>query len=323
MYVFGGQATEGSNEDPLSTVGIFDFVNSTWSALSCSGVPPPPRKEHTAVVYDDHMYVFGGEGKSKVLNDLYSLNLKEGEQHEWKLIVAEDGPIPSARAAHSAVVIGNSMLIFGGYDAQSSFVQQWEGLRCNCEYDGEWGCMCDQKVNQVFDDLWEFSFESKTWKKEQRNGNWPCPRNNHIAFSHDQSMYILGGHKMTWPELYEGPFEDLWCWNMEKQVWNNISYKGDFPKGMFHGRAVFDGQTVFVFSDKSVGQKSIYRLNLEKPQWEKCSRTVGWDRKSNLARFQFFGMTVVLVDGKAYMHGDFEDANFAQKNLVIFPLNKF
>jgi hypothetical protein len=39
-------------------------------------------------------------------------------------------------------------------------------------------------------------------------------------------MYIYGGYELTWPEQYEGPFEDMWRFDVEKQYWEEIRLKG-------------------------------------------------------------------------------------------------
>jgi hypothetical protein len=36
------------------------------------------------------MFVFGGAGEQRALNDLYSISLKDGTEHEWKRINASD-----------------------------------------------------------------------------------------------------------------------------------------------------------------------------------------------------------------------------------------
>jgi len=126
------------------------------------------------------MYIFGGIGKLQVYNHLYRLNL-EDEEHEWKLIDVGDIK-PPPRASHSAVVIQGKMYIFGGYDAKHEFVDNWNKIQCHCEYMGEWGCQCEQIENHVFNDLWEFNFETSKWiELTNKNQHWPQPRNDHLA----------------------------------------------------------------------------------------------------------------------------------------------
>jgi len=83
------------------------------------------------------------------------------------------------------------------------------------------------------------------------------------------------------------------------------------------------------FNDENTGKKFVYRLNINTFCWERCSKIPEWDWSTSfLNRFQYSGMSVVLVDGKAIMHGDFgniRDNNFAhlQKNLLVFNLENF
>lgn len=54
--------------------------------LSVSGVAPPARKGHTAVVFDGKMIVFGGQTTKTPLNDLWVFNPSD---NSWKLLDAQ------------------------------------------------------------------------------------------------------------------------------------------------------------------------------------------------------------------------------------------
>ena len=75
---------------------------------------PPECDEHTAVVYEDFMYVFGGFVNGDRSNEVYKFNFKSAE---WSHV---DGGAhkPEERAGHSAVVVElegvSFMYIFGG-----------------------------------------------------------------------------------------------------------------------------------------------------------------------------------------------------------------
>ena len=68
---FGGLDDQGYLNDTWS----FDTSTRKWTELHCIGSIPSPRIQHTAVLVDGVMYVFGGQGNGGYSNDLYALQL--------------------------------------------------------------------------------------------------------------------------------------------------------------------------------------------------------------------------------------------------------
>ena len=96
---------------------------------------PQACDEHTAVVYERFMYVFGGYVACEPTNSFfkYDFNFKM-----WRLVTSiryllEERPCP--RAGHSAVNVGDSMFVFGGRD------------------------MSKNRLN----DLWRFDYKRELW----------------------------------------------------------------------------------------------------------------------------------------------------------------
>lgn len=116
-----------------------------WHEVVTCGTPPTKRYVHTAVIWHDNMYIFGGHHERETnVNDLYELNIPT---RHWKQIFAK-GSIPLKRNGHSACVYKDSMFVFGGYS----------GL--------------------MFNDFYEFQFKTKTWKNvhEDTSSEYPAPR---------------------------------------------------------------------------------------------------------------------------------------------------
>jgi hypothetical protein len=84
----------------------------TWFQGPLSGGSPPARYNHTAtLVGGTRMFIFGGWNGKKYYNDLYYLDL---EGMAWT-ICETSGPAPSPRQGHAAILIGNNLVIQGGY----------------------------------------------------------------------------------------------------------------------------------------------------------------------------------------------------------------
>jgi len=67
ILTFGG---EDSNADLYNDLHVFQ--EDQWKEIIAENEPPQPRKDHAAWVNNDKMYVYGGQGKDSLLNDLWS-----------------------------------------------------------------------------------------------------------------------------------------------------------------------------------------------------------------------------------------------------------
>ncbi|KAK9825852.1 hypothetical protein WJX81_004094 [Elliptochloris bilobata] len=134
---------------------------------------------HTAVVYKDNMYVFGGDSvmSSKDLrtaervyhDDIWQLNLKT---HRWRCLLPDSrgptqGKRPVARNAHGAFVHGSYMYIFGGIcvdEVQAAMLPAMHNINP----------MMYQR--RMLGDLWRFHLTEHTWEPVFTCGNMPTPR---------------------------------------------------------------------------------------------------------------------------------------------------
>lgn len=188
LFIFGGlnssttaSPTSVTSSNLLSDLSCFHFATRTWTTIETeSDVSTTlclPRFDHSAVVYGDSMFIFGGAtvlGSSdsssapaassplSVLDDLLEFKFETGA---WSSITGE-GTRPSKRRGHSCVIYENSMFIFGGLSHD------------------------DKPLNDVY----EFSFNNLRWNKIAINGHvMPKPRYHHSAVVFKDSMFIFGG----------------------------------------------------------------------------------------------------------------------------------
>lgn len=82
MVIYGGYA-DGNR---TSEIIRYSFAENKWFIVQTenSSCQPHPRSSHSAVVYKDGMYVFGGrDDDNNKYNDLWRLDLTT---YEWKEI---------------------------------------------------------------------------------------------------------------------------------------------------------------------------------------------------------------------------------------------
>jgi len=121
MLVHGGRwraGTEGTYT-LYDDTWAFDMATQTWEALATG---PSPRTNHTAVVANNQLLIYGGNASDNglaftPLGDLWSLDLESGT---WAELQTADAP--AARLFHAATVSddGATMFVYAGGD-QNAF----------------------------------------------------------------------------------------------------------------------------------------------------------------------------------------------------------
>ncbi|KAH9577355.1 Kelch repeat type 1 [Trypanosoma melophagium] len=119
----------------MSMLFDMDLKTNRWRAIQTA--PEIPVAFHTAVVNDSNVYVFGG-----ITNRLLvSAQLIGIHAQTYRIsLIRPTGPSPQARYLHSAVVYGNWIIIYGGFDVQNEPLndvwafdmlnERWEELKC-------------------------------------------------------------------------------------------------------------------------------------------------------------------------------------------------
>ncbi|KAK8767934.1 kelch domain-containing protein 3-like [Amblyomma americanum] len=107
MYAIGG-----SPEDPSFALYSFETTTSSWVRPKVQGVSPVNRRGHSAFVYNEQLYIFGGY--SDILETyLADMHKYDPETSCWTE-VKPCGLGPSARSCHGCSVMGERVIIFGG-----------------------------------------------------------------------------------------------------------------------------------------------------------------------------------------------------------------
>ncbi|CAL0308562.1 unnamed protein product [Lupinus luteus] len=113
LIVFGGQ---DAKRTLLNDLHILDLETLTWDEIDAVGVPPSPRSDHTAAVHvERYLLIFGGGSHATCFNDLHVLDL---QTMEWSRPI-QQGEIPTPRAGHAGVTVGENWFIVGGGDNKS------------------------------------------------------------------------------------------------------------------------------------------------------------------------------------------------------------
>ncbi|PVI06759.1 kelch repeat protein [Periconia macrospinosa] len=122
LLVFGG---ENEHRQHLSDVVIFDLKTSHWTQPELHGPTPRGRARHSAVIYDDKLYISGGQtgGHETVLDDICFLDLKTWTwSRSWRFVCRYD---------HASWIWNGRIWIFGGIneDMEKNNELYWLDLR--------------------------------------------------------------------------------------------------------------------------------------------------------------------------------------------------
>jgi len=241
MVVFGGVTENG---EILNDVWEWSFRSSSWKKLDTTGEVPAPRWGHSAVIYQDELWVYGGF-TSSWNSELYCLNLGT---LVWRRINAEGAPF--GRHFHSANVYQDKMYIFGGLDTKNlgdlhSFhfaTGQWEKVEQKNRISKRRG---HQTI--VFDhylivhggrdnkapsnDLNFFNFETYQWETIKVDSTAPTPRYYHALCFWQNAMIVFGGlgvHRddpalKTNGKLKYSNLNDLYYYSFKGNVFTDIN----------------------------------------------------------------------------------------------------
>ncbi|MBN3299263.1 TEA1 protein, partial [Amia calva] len=185
MYVYGGMK-DGRR---YSDIYILNTLTWKWSHVAARGLVPT-LAYHTATIYKKELLVFGGvcpsrtpEGKA-CSNALFIFN---PEYELWYQPIVE-GDKPQPRFGHSATLLMNKLLIFGG-----------------------------KKTPTYLNDLCIMDLGYMEYSAVKYANTPPLPRGFHAAVPvSDKKMLISGGCSAI------GALQDIFFFNLESSSWSEL-----------------------------------------------------------------------------------------------------
>ena len=267
------------------------------------GTPPAPRYHHSAVVFNDSMFVFGGytgdiysNSNLRNKNDLYEYKFTTSQWINWEDRIT--GDLPPARSAHGAAIFDNRLWIFAGYDGHTrlndmwsidltSADPQWEKINqsgdspptcCNfpmAVVDDSMYVFSGQSGAKITNNLYQFKFKERLWIRIRTShllrGTPAAPqrRYGHSMVAYRRGLYVYGGSA-------DGILDnEVHCFNVDSRTWSVIqpAPESSIPPGtVFHSAAVWNnGLYIFGGTLDSLSNRSgdLYRFSLS--TFPKCT----------------------------------------------------
>eukprot|EP00906_Rhabdomonas_costata_P029350 RCo041433 len=236
--------------------------SARWQEVDCNGPSPSPRSGHTVIEHQGCLIVHAGylEGmgpSAELSNDTYAFSF---EDRRWRSLLC-DGDIPPKVFGHTAILLGESMVVYGGQD----FVRTQGVVSSLCLAAGPNGRYCWTTMVHpsnpysprprwghsavsfggemivfggstlhpsfpVLDDTMKFSVTSG-WEPLCTTGTPPSARRRHSAVQHRHRMWVFGGRSS------EDLFNDLYTLDLHTLVWTQIQPAVPVPLSLPLGKS--------------------------------------------------------------------------------------
>jgi len=122
LFLYGGS----DGKKTLDDVSVLDVATMLWSMPKCLGTPPMGLQTHTCTLVGSKLFFVGGMNVSqdeaghsfiKYSSDVYTLETAAGVDMKWERL-RRRGEQPTERGYHASAVVGNFLVLLGGWSGQ-------------------------------------------------------------------------------------------------------------------------------------------------------------------------------------------------------------
>ena len=182
------------------------------------------------------MYIFGGQNGKQAFNDVYVLDL---EVMAWKRPECS-GPEPAPRSGHSSILIGNNMVVHGGFKIKPE--TKTVGL-------GQVGSMLS---DSYYDDIRVLDTDTYIWSRLRISGLPPIARHGHTLNISGSDIIMFGGWNKNSGNrdnhmLRKESCEYFQIWSTEDMQWQHGRYIGNPPTPRYGHSATAIGPHMLIF----------------------------------------------------------------------------
>lgn len=217
-YLWGGRNdTYGCRQ----TLHCYDPVQNQWTVVQSEGQCPPARDGHSAVVWGDYMYIYGGyeERELRFSQETYAFHFPTST---WTKVKTSGEP-PQYRDFHAACVLDGKMYVFGGRSDETG--------QLHTSHD-----VYDDRFRYL--DLRTFQWHLIEGKPGEQH---PCGRRSHTMWTYEGAIYLFGGYQ----SILNYHFDDLWRFQNGK--WEQLNLTGQVPSPRRRSVGICVGDRLFLF----------------------------------------------------------------------------
>lgn len=232
----------------------------------------------------------------------------------WQNLKSKSRDIPAPRWLHTAVAVGEKMVVFGGVsysdiilgDVWMFDVKKLQWLQSNPKGDAilpreGHSAVVVQKTKMYvfggisyghipFNDVWEYNTAANSWKLVKTKGEGPPPRWMHTASVHKddkgkERMFVFGGVTRNYI-----PLSDLWILDIAKNTWQHPVAKTlpPYPRMLHTAMVVNSLFLVFGGMANNIPLEDTWVYSLADQTWEE-------EYNTNAYPFAREGASIVAV----------------------------
>jgi Rab9 effector protein with kelch motifs len=232
MVMFAGRGYESGNifYNDVWTLNLTSYV---WKQLTTSTTKPGARDQHSSILYDEQMVVFGGDSNYVFKNDVWTLNLTS---YIWKQLTTSTTK-PGARDQHSSILYDKQMVVFGG----------------------------DGNVS-AYNDVWTLNLTSHKWAEVTTSRRKPSARLGHSSVVYDGQMVMFGGQGNGGVGTF---FKDVWTLNLTSYDWTNLITSTTNLYRQLHSSIIYGGQMIMFggWDSNETPYNDVWSFNLTSYDW--------------------------------------------------------
>jgi len=295
-----------------------------WNVIKPSGDNMSKRYQHTGSVVGKNIYFIGGqELAEKRFDDIYALNTETLDIKK----VMPTGDVPRF-ARHSAVTIGDKIVMFGGFDG----VSQHYLLSCYDTTNNTWssptssGSVPPSRTNHaavavgnkmyLFGGMYkesrngsdhlvflndmhclDYSTAELKWQKVNQLGEVPSPRCGHRLLAFGHRLILFGG---GFGEQWDRKYSDVHVFDTNTNIWTKPKVSGSAPVCTFTV-AFAVGNFMFIFGGQSLADNnltnSLYCLDTVSLEWTLMDTGINVPSQRDMASGNVVGNNMIMFGG--------------------------
>lgn len=93
-----------------------------WDKKNTDNIPPYPRYGHSGIIHQKRIYIFGGKCKSNNYHYIADLDIFDLTDSQWLTPNFSSKASLELRRNHVADLIGNQMIIHGGFNEENKIL---------------------------------------------------------------------------------------------------------------------------------------------------------------------------------------------------------
>ena len=253
-------------------------MNKSWQEYRVTGKAPRRRGYHASFIYDNFLYIHGGQDiREGTLDKMYKINLEpKSSENNWEEVIWKGVEKPGKISYHKLIRYEKKVYLIGGsnleIDNEKMFefdisTSEWKSVKPHGGIKPDWrdehSAVLWNDIIVLFsgnvkgfksNDVWFYYIKENKWE-EIKTSDPPAERSNHCATIYGDSMFIFGGK-----DSENNKLNDLWQLNLTTKAWKKIEQKGDIPIER-------SGWTIITYKDYLVMFGGIFELTKELGDW--------------------------------------------------------